>query len=190
MSKDLLKVLSDEVTACKKCVLHKTRTQTVFSRGSSTAEIMIISEAPGQTEDELGLPLVGASGQLLDKTLDELGISSNKDCFIANIIKCRPPNNRAPTDEECYSCIDYLESQIEIVRPKVIVALGNTAIHNLTNTTYGITKLHGKFLKYKSIPVMCCYHPSYVLRNGSSGQVFEDFKSDLQSAINKTRETS
>lgn len=185
----LLKILAEEVAACTKCDLHKTRIQTVFARGNPNAKLMIVAEGPGQQEDQEGFPLVGVSGQLLDKVLKELDCNSNEGCYIANIIKCRPPNNRKPTDEEINHCFGYLEQQISLVKPKVIVALGNTAVSTLTNTPFGISKVRGKVLKFNSIPVYGTWHPSYVLRNGATGKVLEEFKADLQLAINKSKES-
>jgi DNA polymerase len=183
-----LEVIQNEVKSCTKCGLHATRTNTVFSRGNPEALLCFVGEAPGEDEDSQGLPFVGRSGQLLDKTLTSLGLDIEKDIYVCNILKCRPPNNRRPTEEETNFCIDFLEEQLKLVNPKVIVALGGTAVNGLINTTFGITKIHGQFFKRQGMVVMPAYHPSYVLRNGSSGPVYEDFKKDLQSAILKSRE--
>jgi DNA polymerase len=147
-----------------------------------------VGEAPGEEEDAQALPFVGRSGKLLDETLTKLGLDIQKDIYVCNIIKCRPPGNRRPEEAEVNACIDYLEEQLKIVSPKVIVALGNTAVGNLIPVDFGITKIHGKFFKRNGTYVMPAYHPSYVLRNGGSGPVYEDFKKDLESAINKSRE--
>lgn len=183
-----LQVIQDEVRSCVKCSLHATRTNTVFSRGNPQASLCFVGEAPGEEEDLQGLPFVGRSGQLLDKTLTELGLDIANDIYVCNILKCRPPGNRRPTEEETNFCIDFLEEQLKIVSPKVIVALGSTAVNGLINTTYGITKIRGQFFKRRDTVVMPVYHPSYVLRNGSRGPVFEDFKKDLQAAILKSKE--
>lgn len=183
-----LQVIQDEVSSCTKCELHATRTNTVFSRGNPQATLCFVGEAPGEDEDLQGLPFVGRSGQLLDKTLTSLGLDVAQDIYVCNIIKCRPPKNRRPTDDETNSCIDYLEEQLKLVAPKVIVALGSTAVNGLINTTYGITKIRGQFFKRRNSLVMPAYHPSYVLRNGSSGPVFEDFKKDLEAAFLKSKE--
>ena len=161
---------------------------TVFSRGDSTAALCIVGEAPGEDEDKQGFPFVGRSGKLLDDTLTQAGLDVNKDVYVCNIIKCRPPGNRKPTEEETNTCIDYLDEQLKLVNPKVIVALGNTAVSGLLPIDGGITKIHGKFFKRGPIYVVPVYHPSYVLRNGSSGPVYDDFKNDLQIAINKVKE--
>jgi uracil-DNA glycosylase family 4 len=184
-----LEVLQAEVSACTKCELHATRTNTVFSRGNPTAAICIVGEAPGEDEDLQARPFVGRSGKLLDETITKLGLNPEADIYVCNIIKCRPPKNRRPTVEEVNSCIDYLEEQIKLVSPKVIVALGSTAVDSLLPAnTLGITKIRGKFFKYGKTPLLPTYHPSYVLRNGGSGPVYEDFKKDLESAIQKSKE--
>lgn len=183
-----LQVIQKEVESCTKCELHKTRRNTVWARGNPNAALCFVGEAPGEDEDLQGLPFVGRSGQLLDKTLTELGLDITKDIYICNIIKCRPPNNRRPSDDEVNNCSLFLEEQLKLLNPKVIVALGGTSVDNLINTSFGITKIHGQFFKRQNCLVMPVYHPSYVLRNGSSGKVFDDFKNDLQLAINKVKE--
>lgn len=183
-----LEVIRDEVKSCTKCSLHATRTNTVFSRGNPEAALCFVGEAPGEDEDLQSTPFVGRSGKLLDETIAALGLDPAQDIYVCNIIKCRPPGNRRPEEAEVNSCIDYLEEQLKLVSPKVIIALGNTAVSNLVPVDYGITKIHGKFFKRGSAYVMPAYHPSYVLRNGGKGPIFDDFKKDLESAINKTRE--
>lgn len=184
-----LELLQAEVAACTKCGLHATRTNTVFSRGNPQAPICFVGEAPGEDEDLRATPFVGRSGKLLDETLTKLGLNPDTDIYVCNIIKCRPPSNRRPTTEEVNSCIDFLEEQLKLVGPKVIVALGSTSVDSLLPAnTLGITKIRGKFFKYGKIPLLPTYHPSYVLRNGSSGPVYEDFKKDLESAIQKSKE--
>ena len=183
-----LEVVQEEVKSCTKCGLHATRTNTVFSRGSSSAALCVVGEAPGQDEDEQGLPFVGKSGQLLDETLTSLGLDVATDIYVCNIIKCRPPGNSKPSEEETNTCIDYLDEQLKLVHPKVIVALGNTAVSGILPVDGGITKIHGKFFKRGPIWVVPVYHPSYVLRNGTAGQVYDDFKADLQTAINKVKD--
>lgn len=184
-----LQVIQDEVKSCTKCGLHAARKNTVFSRGNPQAAICIVGEAPGEDEDNQGLPFVGRSGKLLDETITQLGLDPTKDIYVCNIIKCRPPGNRRPSEDEVNSCIGFLEEQIQFVSPKVIVALGSTAVDSLLPAnTFGITKIRGKLFKYNKIPLIPTYHPSYVLRNGSKGPVYDDFKKDLESAINKSRE--
>lgn len=184
-----LEVIRDEVKNCVKCELSKTRTNTVFSRGNPEAALCFVGEAPGEDEDLQGLPFVGRSGQLLDKILTELGLDVQKDIYVCNIIKCRPPNNRRPTEEETNHCIDYLEEQLKIIKPKVIVALGNTAVSNLVATPYGITKIRGTFIHRGSALVMPTYHPSYLLRNNNPlSEPHVQFRDDIRSAIDKTKE--
>lgn len=139
-------------------------------------------------EDKSGIPFVGPSGQLLNQVLTDFGIDLEKDIYVCNIIKCRPPGNRRPSDDEVNQCIDYLEDQLKIVNPKVIVALGNTAINNLVNTTLGISKIRGKFIKRRTILVMPTWHPSYVIRSGSSGIAYNEFKKDIEIALLKSQE--
>lgn len=183
-----LQVIQDRVVSCVKCELHKTRTNTVFSRGNPEAKLMILGEGPGQEEDEQGLPFVGRSGKLLDATLKELGLDPNTDVYVCNAVKCRPPNNRKPTEQEIDTCSDYLSEQIKLVDPTVIIALGNSAVSALIPIEMGITKIHGKFFRRGKTFVVPIYHPSFILRNGTSGQIYEDFKADIRSAIDKAKE--
>jgi DNA polymerase len=160
-----LPVLASEVMACTKCALHQTRTNTVFSRGSPEAKLCFIGEAPGADEDAQGLPFVGRAGQLLDRMIQAMGLDPERDVYVCNIIKCRPPGNRRPEPEEVTSCIPYLHEQLLHVDPKVIVAFGNTSVAALLGTKLGITKLRGSWKLYRGkIPVMPTYHPSYLLR--------------------------
>ena len=184
-----LQILQDEVSACTKCGLHATRTNTVFSRGNPQASICFVGEAPGEDEDLQGLPFVGRSGKLLDETISKLGLDPAKDIYVCNIIKCRPPGNRRPEEDEVNTCIGYLEEQLKLVAPKVVVALGSTSINSLLpGNTLGITKIRGRFMKFGKTPLLPTYHPSYVLRNGGSGPVYDAFKGDLEIAINKSKE--
>jgi uracil-DNA glycosylase len=184
-----LEVIQDEVKGCIKCELHETRTNTVFSRGNPNASLCFVGEAPGEDEDLQGLPFVGRSGQLLDKILTELGLDVQKDIYVCNIIKCRPPGNRRPSEKETNQCIDYLEEQLRAVNPKVVVALGNTAVSNLVATPYGITKIRGTFIRRGRTLVMPTYHPSYLLRNNNpASEPHVQFRDDIRSAIDKTRE--
>jgi uracil-DNA glycosylase family 4 len=181
-----LPVIQAEVVACQKCALGATRTNTVFSRGNPDAKLMFIGEAPGADEDAQGLPFVGAAGQLLDKMIQAMGLDPEKDVYIANIIKCRPPANRKPEPSEMDTCIPYLHEQIAKVNPKAIVALGNTAVAGLLGTKTGITKVRGAWKLYQGkIPVMPTYHPSYLLRDTSvkaesKRQVWEDLQAVMK----------
>jgi DNA polymerase len=191
MQEKTLKVIQDTVAACTACDLHKTRTNTVFARGNPDASICFIGEAPGEDEDLQGLPFVGRSGKLLDKILTEMGLDITKDIYVCNIIKCRPPDNRRPNDNEVNQCIGYLEDQLTLIKAKVIVALGNTAVGNLIATTYGITKIRGTFFKYKHLWLMPTYHPSFLLRNGSgTSEPHIQFRQDIQKVLDKIKETT
>jgi len=160
-----LPLLAAEVAACTKCVLHETRTQTVFARGNPLAKLAIVGEAPGADEDEQGLPFVGRAGQLLDKMIGAMGLDPAQDVYVCNILKCRPPGNRRPEADETDKCIPYLHEQLAIVKPKVIVAMGNSAVQALLGTKLGITKVRGQWKLYKGETlVMPTYHPSYLLR--------------------------
>ncbi len=156
--------LAAEVSACTKCVLSTTRTQTVFARGNPDARLCFVGEAPGADEDEQGLPFVGRAGQLLDRMIAAMGLDPARDVYVCNILKCRPPGNRRPEPEEMAACFPYLNEQLALVRPRVIVALGNTAVAALLDTKMGITKLRGQWKLYRGTLVMPTYHPSYLLR--------------------------
>jgi DNA polymerase len=140
-----LAVLQAEVAACKKCELHKTRTNTVFFRGNPSAQICFVGEAPGEDEDKQGKPFVGRAGQLLDRMIVAMGLKPEEDVYVCNILKCRPPGNRRPTPDETETCIPYLHDQLANVKPKVMVALGNTAVAALLGTKMGITKIRGEW---------------------------------------------
>lgn len=174
-----------EIVGCKKCSLHKTRIQTVPGQGNTKRpEIMFIGEAPGADEDEQGLAFVGRAGQLVTKMIAAMGFQ-REEVFIANILKCRPPDNRAPTPEEMAICIPYLKRQIAEVQPKVIVALGATAVLGLLNLT-GISRLRGTWLSFEGIDLMPTYHPSYLLRNPS---MKKEAWSDLQAVLKRLGRT-
>jgi len=179
-----LTLLQNNVSSCTKCDLHKNKTNYVFSRGNPSSKIMIVGEGPGHDEDIAGKPFVGLSGKLLDKALVEAGLNPETDVYVCNIVKCRPPGNRKPTQDESDSCIDYLEEQINIIEPQVILTLGNTATENLINTTFGVTKIHGKSFKRRNSKVIPAYHPSFILRNGgSNSQQYQEFLADIKTAI-------
>lgn len=158
--------LSAQVQACTRCPLSHTRTQTVFGRGNETADLMIIGEAPGSEEDKHGKPFVGRSGALLDAMLRSIGMNEEQ-VYIANILKCQPPENRDPLANEVEQCAAYLTQQIELVKPKLILALGRLAAHFLLNTTASLSQLRGSAHVYqpKDIPSIVTYHPAYLLRN-------------------------
>lgn len=158
--------LQREVAECRLCSLHEGRTQTVFGVGDVNADWMLIGEAPGAEEDRRGEPFVGRAGKLLDSMLKALGLD-RQQVFIANILKCRPPNNRDPRPEEVLACGNYLNQQINTVKPRLILALGRVAAQNLLKTETPIGKMRGKRFHYGDppIPVVVTYHPAYLLRS-------------------------
>ncbi|MCK5056349.1 MAG: uracil-DNA glycosylase [Candidatus Aminicenantes bacterium] len=161
-----LKALNDlnrEIGNCTKCKLYESKKNYVPGEGSAEPGIIFIGEGPGETEDNLGRPFVGRAGELLDKLIDRMGYS-RETVFIGNIVKCRPPGNRNPLPEEVAACKPYLESQIDILKPKVIVCLGKVALNNLLGQNYSIMKERGKLFYFKDIPVIPTYHPAYILR--------------------------
>jgi DNA polymerase len=158
--------LRDCVTACTRCALHQSRTQTVFGVGNPEADWMIIGEAPGAEEDRRGEPFVGRAGKLLDEMLRAVG-QGRDSVFIANILKCRPPNNRDPKAEESSQCRAYLERQIELVQPKIIVAVGRIAAQLLLDTDTPVGRLRGVKHRLGNTPLVVTYHPAYLLRSPS-----------------------
>ena len=156
--------LKAKVSACDKCGLSKTRKNVVFGSGSPKAKLMFVGEAPGADEDKRGLPFVGRAGQLLTKIIESMGLA-REDVYIANILKCRPPENRPPFPEEILACRDNVRKQIEVIRPRVICTLGKFASQTLLNTETTISDLRGKFSQYCGIKVMPTFHPAYLLRN-------------------------
>ena len=171
-----LDALCKEITSCKACDLHKTRQNVVFGAGSLKAKLMFIGEAPGQDEDIQGLPFVGKAGQLLTKIIEAMSLK-REDVYIANILKCRPPNNRAPLPTEILACGDNVRRQVELISPKVIVTLGKFASQTLLKTETPISALRGKFQSYNGIKVMPTFHPAYLLRNPEDKKlVWEDMQ--------------
>jgi uracil-DNA glycosylase len=156
-----------EASVCQKCNLAKTRTNVVVERGDRHALIMIIGEAPGESEDETGLPFVGRSGQLLDKILTSVQFDPHQDVYVCNINKCRPPENRVPTEEEVAACKPYLLEQIRLVDPKIILLTGATAVKAITGDKRGITKIRGQWSQWNGRWVMPIFHPAYLLRMAS-----------------------
>ena len=162
--------------ACEKCELCQTRTHVVFGMGNPQSDILFIGEGPGENEDLEGLPFVGRSGQLLDKMLAAIDLDRNKNIYIANIVKCRPPKNRDPLPEEQEACIDWLRNQVMIMRPKIIVCLGRIAAMKLIKPDMKITKEHGIFFEKNGVLMMATLHPAALLRNpGNKPAAFEDF---------------
>ena len=166
-----------KIASCSRCVLAQTRTKTVPGFGCLKPLVMVIGEGPGADEDRSGLPFVGPAGKLLDKMLEAINLSRHTNCFIGNIVKCRPPKNRDPAPEETQACASFLHTQIHVLNPKMILAVGRIAAQNLLSTSDGIGRLHGRFFSYKGIPLMPTYHPSALLRDASLKKpAWEDLK--------------
>ena len=176
-----LDALRNEVLSCRRCPLCEKRNNAVFGEGNPHAELMFIGEGPGFDEDRLGRPFVGKAGELLDKMILAMQFT-REEVYICNIVKCRPPDNRVPMPEEAAACLPYLIKQIELVSPKVIVLLGATAAHYLLERQEGITRLRGRWLTYKDIPVMPTYHPAFLLRKAEAKR---DAWNDLQQVMAK-----
>ena len=173
---ETLEDIWNDIGECVRCPLHEGRTHIVNSEGNRKAQLMFIGEAPGADEDASARPFVGRAGQLLNKIIEAIGLK-REDIMIGNVNRCRPPQNRTPTPSEAATCKPFLLREIAVVRPKVIVVLGNTAMKNLLDTKEGITKLRGKFMDYKGIKVMPTFHPAYLLRDPSKKrETWEDMK--------------
>lgn len=169
-------ILREQVEGCMKCPLGRTRNNTVFGEGNPRSGILVIGEGPGATEDETGRPFVGRSGKLLDKIFESIGLN-RESLFIANIVKCRPPNNRAPLPLEAEICGRYLHRQMEIMKPGIIVALGASAARHILDTKRGIGVLREEFHTYRDVPVLVTYHPAALLRSPLLKRpVWEDMK--------------
>ena len=166
-----LDLIKEKCMTCQKCLLGKTRTNIVFSDGIANPKLMLIGEAPGFYEDKQGKPFVGKAGQLLDKIFASVGLSREKDVYICNTIKCRPPDNRNPLPDEKAACREYLKAQIDIIQPKIILLCGNVAVQSILGEVGGITKIRGKWYKggenVHGAKLMPIFHPSYLLRNDS-----------------------
>ena len=166
---------------CSSCGLSRTRKNVVFGEGNPDALVMFIGEAPGAVEDKTGRPFVGPAGNLLTDIIEKGMGLKRQDVYIANILKCRPPDNRDPLPDEVGRCIGFLQAQIQAVNPKIIVALGRIAAHSLLDETTPISRLRGIFREYRGIPVMPTYHPSYLLQNPSKKRdVWEDIKKVME----------
>ena len=157
--------IKQAVPACTACALHKTRTQTVFGVGDEHAEWMLIGEAPGAEEDRLGEPFVGQAGKLLDNMLAAIDLKRGENVYIANVLKCRPPGNRNPEPDEVEKCTPFLKTQIALVQPKLIIAMGRFAAQTLLASDATIASLRGRVFRYEGVPLVVTYHPAYLLRN-------------------------
>ena len=185
-SNETIEDIHADIGNCTRCPLHEGRTHIVHSTGNRQADLMFVGEAPGADEDAQGKPFVGRAGQLLNKIIEAIDLK-REDVFIGNINRCRPPGNRTPTLDEAATCKPFLLREIAIVRPKVIVVLGNTACQNLLETKVGITKLRGEFQDYFGVKVMPTFHPAYLLRDPrKKREVWEDMKK-VRDEINKLK---
>lgn len=165
---------------CRLCRLNEGRTHLVFGVGNPDAELVFVGEGPGKDEDLQGEPFVGAAGQLLTKIIEAMGFKRS-DVYICNVVKCRPPNNRVPQGDEMETCRPFLMAQLDIIKPKVIVALGATAVKGLLQTDEKISAIRGRFQQIQGIPVMPTFHPAYLLRNpGDKRLVWDDMKTVLK----------
>ena len=169
-------ILESTCAACQKCALGATRTKSVFGTGSRTADLLFVGEAPGEQEDLTGTPFVGRAGQLLDKFLAAVDIS-REDVYIANILKCRPPQNRDPLPAEEAACMDYLREQVRLLQPKLIVCLGRISAQKLIKQDFAITKEHGQWFEKNGYLMTAVYHPAYLLRDPRKKEdMLEDMK--------------
>lgn len=169
--------LETEALCCVACPLAGGRTNVVFSAGNPQSDLMLVGEAPGRDEDLAGVPFVGRSGQLLDRLLDEELSIDRSSYYIANVIKCRPPGNRDPLPTEVATCRHFLETQVGIVAPKVIVTLGNFAMRTLLDVTQGVTSMRGRSYSYRDTPLVPTFHPAYALRGG--GVIVAEMRADF-----------
>jgi len=168
--------LKSDCLKCEKCALCKTRNNIVFGVGNEKAEVMFVGEGPGYNEDMQGEPFVGRGGQLLDKYLEYVDLDRKKNIYIANMVKCRPPENRDPSEEEMDCCIGWLREQTRLIRPKIIVCLGRISAKRLIDKNFLVTKEHGKFIEKGGILFMATFHPAALLRNPNNKPLaLEDF---------------
>ena len=156
--------LEQSIVGCKKCKLYNNRNNIVFGTGNKEADLMFIGEGPGADEDMQGIPFVGKAGKLMNMAFDGIGIN-RQEVYIANIVKCRPPANRNPEDDEAAACLDYLRNQVMLIKPKVIVLLGSVALKNILGKEYGITASRGNWVERKGILYMPTWHPAALLRD-------------------------
>jgi len=173
---DTLPKIREDIGDCTRCKLHKGRHKIVFGDGSAKAQLVFVGEGPGADEDAQGLPFVGRAGKLLTQMIEAMGLQ-RKDVYICNVVKCRPPENRAPEPDEVATCSPYLLRQIDVIQPKVIVCLGAVAAKTLLQTNRGITQFRGQWLEWRGRKLMATYHPAYLLRNpNAKGEVWKDLQ--------------
>jgi DNA polymerase len=174
---ELLSEVAQRAAACTACALSSGRKHVVFGQGVATPMVLVIGEGPGAEEDNQGLPFVGPSGKLLDRMLASIGLSREENCYIANIVKCRPPENREPAPDERLACMPWLEEQIRLLSPRVILCAGRTAAQAMLSTTEGINKLRGRVHHRGGVPLVATFHPSALLRDESLKRpAWEDLK--------------
>ena len=176
--------LEESIKGCNKCKQCKTRQNIVFGTGNKKAKLMFIGEGPGADEDRLGEPFVGRAGKLMNLAFETLGIDRN-EVYIANVVKCRPPGNRNPEEDEAVACLDYLRNQVILVQPEIIVLLGSVALKNILGKEYGITASRGKWVEKKGIKYMPTWHPAALLRDETKKI---DFIKDLQKVVEELQE--
>ena len=176
--------LEDDAKQCRRCKLFQTRNTVVFGVGNKDADLMFIGEGPGADEDMQGIPFVGKAGKLMNMAFETIGLDRN-EVYIANIVKCRPPSNRNPQDDEAVACLNYLRNQVILVKPKIIVLLGSVALKNILGKEYGITASRGKWVEKRGILYMPTWHPAALLRDETKKI---DFIKDLQLVMEKMNE--
>ena len=173
---DTLLRIREDLGECTRCKLHKNRHSIVFGDGNPKAELVFVGEGPGADEDAQGLPFVGRAGKLLTQMIEAMGLQ-RKDVYICNVVKCRPPENRQPEDDEINTCSPYLLRQLDAIAPKVIVCLGAVAAKTLLQTNRGISQFRGQWLEYRGSKLLATYHPAYLLRNpNAKGEVWKDLQ--------------
>ncbi|MBO71517.1 MAG: uracil-DNA glycosylase [Actinobacteria bacterium] len=165
-----LKKLNSECVECTSCNLSKTRKNVVVGKGNESAQVLIIGEGPGEQEDITGLPFVGRAGKMLDTALSSVDIDPLEDCYITNIVKCRPPNNRKPSAAESEACMPWLSEQVNLLKPKIIILAGSTAVQSFLGINEPISKIRGQWIEKDNIKYMPIFHPSYLLRNPSKNK--------------------
>jgi|TARA_Y100000813_G_scaffold148019_1_gene108539 uracil-DNA glycosylase family 4 len=165
-----LKKLNSECVECTSCNLSETRKNVVVGKGNESAQVVIIGEGPGEQEDITGLPFVGRAGKMLDTALSSVDIDPLEDCYITNIVKCRPPNNRKPSAVESEACMPWLNEQINLLKPKIIILAGSTAVQSFLGIDEPISKIRGQWIEKDNIKYMPIFHPSYLLRNPSKNK--------------------
>lgn len=173
---DSLARISEDLGDCKRCRLCRQRNKIVFGSGSAHADLVFVGEGPGRDEDLQGLPFVGRAGKLLTQMIEAMGLKRD-DVYICNVVKCRPPENRAPEPDEMETCSPFLYRQLAVIQPKAVVCLGATAFQALYGAKQSISRLRGQWLAFRGVPMMATYHPAYLLRNpAAKGEVWEDLK--------------